>query len=153
MSLEKVNARNLELATKIEAAISFDDDGNTVIPETFVKDNLKESVTVEVIKEVQEEEAAFGSALVLALGNTSLEAMKKDKNLNRTTAELKFGFNTLKAGLDRKQVVRNPSTGEERDKFGAAQLKLESGTSAKRGDLKRILAHVTENFAEASDKL
>lgn len=153
MSLEKVNARVLELAAKIEDAISFDDDGDATLPETFVADNLKEGVTVDVIKEVQDEEAAFGSGLVLALGNKSLPAMQKDKGLNRTTAQLQYGNNVLKAGLDRKQVNRIPSTGEEKEKFGAAQLKLESGSAAKRGDLKRVLAHVAENFGVVSDKL
>lgn len=152
MSLDKVNDRVKELALKIEEAISFDDDGAATIPETFVKDNLATGLAIEVVKSVQDEEAAFGSGLLLALGNKSLTAMEADKNLTRTTATLAFGANNLKAAVDRRVMVRMPQTGEEKEKLGASQLKLESGASAKRGDLKKVLAHVAENFA-ASKKI
>lgn len=144
--LSKINPRARELAEKIEAAITLDDDGASVLPETFVSDNLPEELNLDVIRKVQDEEAAFGAGLLLGLGNKSMSAMEADKNLTRTTATLAFGNNNLKAAVDRATQVRNPQTGEERTKFGSGQLKLESGASAKRGDLKKVIQHITESY-------
>lgn len=144
--LNKVNQRSKDLAAKIEEALSFDDDGAGVLPETFVKDNLSEGVTVEAIEAVQNEEAHFAAGLALGLGNASAKLMGTNKGIDRTSASLGFGANTIKASIDRKIMTRAPGSTEEKPKHGNLGIKMETGSSAKRGDLKRIATSINENF-------
>jgi hypothetical protein len=151
-ALNKVSEQIKSLAAKVESNISFDDDGAAVLPETFVKDNLPEGVTIEGIKQVQDTEANFAGALALGLGNATHGLMKEKADLNRTSASLDFGNNTIRASVDRKVMVRAPGSTEEKAKYGNVSVKLDSGAAAKRGDLKRVLTHVTESFAASFDK-
>jgi len=151
-ALNKVSERIKTLALKVEEAITFDDDGAAVLPESFVKDNLVEGVTIESIKAGQDEEASFASALALGLGTATHVLMKEKNDLERTTATLDFGNNTIRAAVDRKVMVRAPGATEERAKYGNTTVRLDSGATAKRGDLKRILSHTTEMYAQSFDK-
>lgn len=144
--LSKLNQRNKDLAAKAEENHSFDDDGRLVLPETFVEDNLPEDLNVDLIKRVQDEEAAFATGISLALGNLSAGHMQTNPDLNRTTVNLGFGHNTIRASIDRKIMTRAPGSTEEKEKLGNLTVKLESGASTKRGDLKRVRDGVSENF-------
>lgn len=144
-NLEKVPAHVLALAAKINEAITYDDDGQGTLPETFVADNLPEDVTVESIKRHQEVELDFGDALLLGHGDKSKSHMQANKGLDRTTTAMTFGNDQLLASYDRKVMTRAPGSTEEKPKYGASNLKLVSGIGAKRGNFKRIQEHlVTE---------
>ncbi|MCY1288184.1 hypothetical protein D9M68_20430 [compost metagenome] len=156
-ALNKVDEKIKLVGAAVEAALSFDDDGAAVIPETFVKDNLaiasgNEELTLETVRLVQNTEATFAGGLALGLGNAALPAMKKNTDMARATASLEFGADVIRAAVDRVQMVRVPTTGEEKEKFGSVSVKLDSGANAKRGDLKRVLNFVGDNFAEAFAK-
>lgn len=153
-ALNKVDARVKALEVKVVEAISFDDDNAAVLPETFDKDNLAiasgtEDLSIEQVKLVQETAGVFASALALGLGNASLPVMKKNADVQRTTASLSYGHDVVRVSVDRQQTVRNPTTGEEKQKFGATSVKLDSGAAAKKGDLKRVLTAITDNFTAA----
>lgn len=145
-TLSKLNQRNKDLAAKAEESHSFDDDGRLVLPETFVQDNLPEDMTVDLIRRVQDEEASFATGISLALGNLSLGHMQTNPDLNRTTVSLGFGYNTIRASVDREIMTRAPGSTEEKKKMGNLTVKLESGASTKRGDLKRVRDGISENF-------
>ena len=156
-TLAKVNDTIKGLAAEIEKAISFDDDGAATLPETFVKDNLAlasgdEELTVEAVKKVQNTEATFATALALGLGNSSLTLMASNKSIDRTTATVEFGNDLLRASVDREITVRIPGGNEEKTKYGNTSVKLESGAVAKRGELKRVITHIGENFASQFNK-
>lgn len=156
-ALNKVNEKIKSLAAAFETAISFDDDGAAVVPETFVKDHLamasgSEELTMETVQLVQDTEANFVSGAVLGLGNASLPHMKKHKDLARTTATLQFGSNQIRAAVDRTLMVRAPGASEEKAKAGVATAKLDSGASAKRGDLKRVITHIHDSFTAGLGK-
>ncbi len=144
--LNKVHQRSKDIAAKVEASLTFDDDGAGVLPETFVKDNLAEGLTIEAVEAVQSEEAYFATGLALGLGNASAKLMGENKGIDRTSASLGFGANTIKASVDRKIMTRAPGSTEEKPKFGNLGVKLESGSAAKRGDLKRVATAINENF-------
>jgi len=146
-ALNKINQRIKDLATKVEESISFDDDGAATLPETFLADNLIEGVDLDTVKRVQDEEANFAAGLALGLGNATLPLMQKKKDLERTSAHLGFGHNTIKASIDRKIMTRAPGSTEEKEKWGNVAVKLESGATAKRGDLKRVNLGIAENYA------
>lgn len=156
-ALNKVDEKIKLIGAQIEAALSFDDDGAAVIPETFVKDNLavasgNSELTLETVRLVQDTEATFVGGLALGLGNASLGVMKKNKDVVRATASLEFGADVIRAAVDRVQMVRVPTTGEEKEKFGSMSVKLDSGANAKRGDLKRVQTAISENFTAAFNK-
>jgi hypothetical protein len=156
-ALNKVDEKIKLVGAAVEAALSFDDDGAAVIPETFVKDNLalasgNEELTLETVRLVQDTEATFAGGLALGLGNAALPAMKKNADMARATASLEFGADVIRAAVDRVQMVRVPTTGEEKEKFGSVSVKLDSGANAKRGDLKRVLTYVSESFATSFAK-
>lgn len=151
-ALNKVNDKVKAVAALVEGAIALDDDGASVLPETFVKDNLavitgSEEASMEGLKMYQVGESNLAAGLVLGLSNVTLPAMKANKDLARTTASVEYGDNVIRAAIDRSQTIRIPQTGEEKLKFGATSVKLDSGASAKRGDLKRVLSHIGEAFA------
>ncbi len=156
-ALAKVNQAAQAVAANIQAAITFDDDGAGVLPETFVADNLalasgSEELSIETVKLVQTTSSNLAVGLALGLGNASLDLMSKNKNLDRTNAALEFGNDLIRASVDREMTVRVPGTNEEKKKYGNTSVKLESGAVAKRGELKRVLTHVSDNFAAAFAK-
>lgn len=145
-ALAKVADRVKTLAKQVQADITFDDDGAATLPETWVKDNLSEGLTLEAVKQVQDEEAAFVSALALGLGEATQPLMEKNKGIARTSLTTAFGANIIKTAVDREVTVRIPGSGEERQKYGDVSVKLESGAAARRGDLKRVREAVQANF-------
>ncbi len=156
-ALNKVSEQIKNLAAKVEEAISFDDDGAAVLPETFVKDNLalasgSEELTLDTVKLVQNTEATIAGATALGLGNATHNRMKEKPDLERTSLSVEFGSNTIRASVDRKVMVRAPGATEEKPKYGNVSVRLDSGAAAKRGDLKRVLTHVTETFAASFAK-
>ncbi|MNB58721.1 hypothetical protein D3C87_676160 [compost metagenome] len=156
-ALNKVSQSIKDLGAAYEAAITFDDDGAAVVPETFVKDNLalasgSEELAMETVKLVQQTEAVFAGGLALGLGNAGLKRMEANKDVERVTSSLDFGNNTIRASVDRKIMVRAPGSSEEKPKYGNVSVKLDSGAAAKRGDLKRIVTHVSDSFAAAFNK-
>ncbi|MNE51696.1 hypothetical protein D3C80_1463340 [compost metagenome] len=155
--LNKVSQSMKAVAAQLEAAVSFDDDGAAVIPETFVKDNLalasgSEELNLDTVKLVQDTEATFAGGFALGLGNAGLAHMQKKTDLERVTGSLDFGSNTIRASVDRKIMVRAPGSTEEKAKYGNVSVKLDSGAAAKRGDLKRVVTHVNDAFTAAFDK-
>lgn len=151
-ALNKVSQSIKDLGVKIEDAITFDDDGAATLPETFVKDNLPADLSLETVKLVQDQEATFAGALALGLGNAAKVHMTAQAGCDRVTGSIDYGNNTIRASVDRKIMVRAPGSSEEKPKFGNVSLKLDSGAAAKRGDLKRIVTHVSESFAAQFNK-
>jgi len=151
-ALNKVAQSIKDLGVKIQDSISYDDDGAATLPETFVKDNLPEGLSLETIKAVQDTEATFAGALALGLGNSALVHMEAKPDVERVTGSIDYGNNTIRASVDRKIMVRAPGSTEEKPKFGNVSVKLDSGAAAKRGDLKRVVTHVSDSFAAAFNK-
>lgn len=143
--LSKVPAHILAIATKINEAIVFDEDGASVLPETFFEENcLPEGVTIETFTSCQTAEMDFGDALLLGHGDKSREHLVANKNLERTTVTAKAGNDELRASHDRQVMVRAPGQTEEKPKYGASNLKLVSDIGRKVGNFKRIQDHLQE---------
>lgn len=151
--LNKIDQETKALGEKMAAAMTYDDDGDAVLPEAFTKENLDEDLTIETVTAVQRCEQRFGSALVLALGSTALPKMKENKELDRVTGSVEFGLDVLRASVDRSVITRNPQTGEEKAKLGHVSLKIECGAVAKKGDIKRCMAHIHELFTSEEKAL
>lgn len=152
MSLDKVPAHVKELAQKITDALTYDADGAGTLPETFFADNLPEDVSLEAIKRGQEVEQDFTDALVLGHGNRSRQHLADHKDLDRTSAGLIMGHNSVRASYDRQITVRVPGTGEEKPKYGHASVKFETSAGQKRGNLKKIMDHLNQGGIEQFGK-
>ncbi|MNO47305.1 hypothetical protein D3C76_376150 [compost metagenome] len=155
--LNKVSQAMKDVAAQFEADVSFDDDGATVLPETWVKDNLakasgSEELTLDTVNLVQNTEATLAGGIALGLGNAGVKRMQEKKDLERVSASVDFGANTIRASVDRQIMVRAPGATEEKPKFGNVSVKLDSGAAAKKGDLKRVVTHVNEAFTAAFGK-
>lgn len=153
-ALKKVDEKIKALAVVVEGALSFDDDGDCVLPETFSKDNLalasgSEELSMEQVELVQNTTRVFAGGLGLGLGNAAQKAMEKNKDLGRATGSLTFGQDTIRAAVDKQTVITVPTTGEKKDKFGALSIRLDSGAAGKRGDIKKVITAIGDNFAGA----
>jgi len=151
-ALNKVSQSIKDLGLAIQTAITYDDDGAGVLPETFVKDNLalasgSEDLTLETVNLVHNTESNLAAGLALGLGKSTEELMKTKPEVERTSASLTFGSNVIKASVDRKVMVRAPGATEEKPKYGNVSVKLDSGAAAKRGDLKKVITSINETFA------
>lgn len=149
-NLDKVPAHVLALAAKAEEALSYDDEGTGVLPESFFDDHvgeLSEGLTGALVRQAQSAEMDFADALLLAHGRKSETLLKGNKDLDRTTVVAKAGNDELTASYDRKIMVRAPGSDTEKPKFGATSLKLKSDVGAKRGNFRRIQDHLTESAA------
>lgn len=143
--LSKVPAHILAMATKINESIAFDDDGASVLPETFFEENcLPEGQTIDMIKQGQAAVMDFADALLLGHGDKSREHLAANKGLERTTVTAKAGNDELRASHDRQVMVRAPGATEEKPKYGASNLKLVSDIGRKVGNFKRIQDHLQE---------
>lgn len=156
-ALNKVNQQIKELAAKYEEAITIDEDGDSVVPETFVQDNLSlaagnQDLTLETVTLVQTAESNLASALALGLANAGRTHMTANKESTRVTGSLGFGHNTIRASVDRESMVRVPGKDEPVKKYGAVSVRLDSAAAAKKGDLKRIVTHVNESFTASFGK-
>ncbi|QTH80303.1 hypothetical protein PA10_00103 [Pseudomonas phage pPa_SNUABM_DT01] len=155
--LNKVSQAMKDVAAQFESAVGFDDDGAAVLPETWVKDNLalasgSEELSLETVNLVQNTEATFAGGIALGLGNSGLKRMQEKADLERVSASVDFGSNTIRASVDRQIMVRAPGSTEEKPKHGNVSVKLDSGAAAKKGDLKRVVTHVNEAFTAAFSK-
>lgn len=143
--LSKVPAHILAIAAKINESIVFDDDGASVLPETFYEENcLPEGQTIDMIKAGQASVMDFADALLLGHGDKSREHLAANKGLERTTVTAKAGNDELRASHDRQIMVRAPGQTEEKPKYGASNLKLVSDIGRKVGNFKRIQDHLQE---------
>lgn len=150
--LAKINEEARAIGEKIAAAITFDDDGDATLPETFEKELYPEDLPVETVKRVQTLGANVATGLALGLGTASLKHMAANDKVDRTTASVVFGNDIIRAAVDREIKVRVPGSNEEKLKRGNVSVKLESGAVAKRGDLKRAISHIADSFAAHFDK-
>lgn len=143
--LSKVSAHILALAAKVNEAITFDDDGASVLPETFFADNcLPEGVAMETVVQIQTAEMDFADALLLGHGDKSREHLLANPTMERTTVVARVGNDELKASHDRKIMVRAPGSTEEKPKYGASALKLTSDIGRRVGNFRRVQEHLNE---------
>jgi hypothetical protein len=142
--LDKVPAHILALSLKIQEAITYDDDGAGVLPETFFAEHVlaDAEITPEQFVKGQVAEMDFADAVLLGHGNKSKSHLQANANLERTTVIAKAGNDEIRASYDRKIMVRAPGATEEKPKYGVGNLKLVSDIGRKVGNFKRIQDHL-----------
>ena len=80
-NLDKVPAHVLALAAKAEEALSYDDEGTGVLPESFFDDHvgeLSEGLTGALVRQAQSAEMDFADALLLAHGRSRTNSGRSD---------------------------------------------------------------------------
>lgn len=141
-TLEKVPAHIVELAKKIKGEISFDADGVGSLPDDLFEKSLPEGISLELVKTVQAATLDFADAVALGLGEASNSHFKDHAGIDRTSVSVAMGHDKVTGVYDRKVMVRAPGSNEEKPKYGAVSLKLDSGIGAKRGAYKKIQEHL-----------
>lgn len=143
MSEVKVPADVLELSKKAKAAMKVDG-GVINLEDEFYAGTLPEGITMDTVKELQKHDTNFVSAIGHAFGQASIEAMKKDKQLEETQITTNLGKDVV-GGVFRRSYEKSlgiPKDGEERKTETAyGQLNMsykKHGSAGSRGSLKKV---------------
>lgn len=143
-----------DLAEALKKDLTVNKDGTTeVAADTYIK-NMPEGVTEEMAKAVQSYNTNFIAAATLAVGETSIPVMKKNKDLERVSAVFPtIGKDNVSVVFDRvrENSFTNPQT-KERElviKNGATTVGYEVYGAKSKGSLAAVRAHLNEQAAAA----
>lgn len=107
--------------------------------DVFVK-NLREGLTLDMVKQVHEETMIYAAAQTLATGELSNEPMLNNPDLKRTTAKEVVGFARIETVYDRKRsgsVKGTPWTN-----YGVADTDVVMGVGRKAAQYKDVVNYL-----------
>lgn len=147
MSVE-ITSKVRNLANDLKAAAELNKDTREVVfagEEDIFTKHLKEGVTLDVVKDVQDELLDFAAARTLAHGEFSNEQGKADKELTQTTSKGKIGYSQFDSSWDRERS--GTAMGKPWKKNGVTATDLTLGAGRKSGQYKAAVAFVGEQAA------
>jgi len=146
--LEKVDAKTIALADRLQPGLKFDAEGNGTADDAVIAAEYEsEGLSIDGAKSYQRVALRVADALTLANGRAGTEFLGKNKDVDRVSTTVKIGTDHITTEFGRQAQLRNPGTGETFIKYGIASTKLASGIGAKRGDYKRIQESLSESAA------
>jgi hypothetical protein len=153
MSDIKKPVTDLAAAFKKEITLDAKTGIATITPDTYEK-LLPATITKESIEALQEYNSNVVAAATLALGELSIPAMKKHKDLDDVKLEIPMiGKDTLNVSFARARQVPNPQRGDgdpaTLTKFGSASVSFDMYSTGPRGELKKVKALLTEQAKAA----
>jgi hypothetical protein len=143
----KLSDAVIELAKKIEASIKIDATGKGSVEGDPYGENLPEGITLDTVKKVAGHNANFVAAGAYAFGRLSVEAMAKDKKLDKTTLELGFNHrDTAAYNVEREHVFTNRLQANAPDvvKHGYMSVNVTTRAGSNGGQLKQARAAIVE---------
>jgi len=108
--------------------------------------HLKEGLTLDIVKDVQDELLDYAAAKTLAVGEFSNEHAAKDKELHGTTSKTKIGYSQFESSWDRERS--GTAMGKPWKKFGVTSTDVTLGTGRKNGQYKTVVSYVGEEAAK-----
>lgn len=133
----------ITLASEIAPKLSIDDNGVGTTDDSLFESTLPEGVTLDTVKTVQKHITKFTDSVGLAFGEKSIETMKANKDIQRTTLRVPVGNMTTSALVDRKKIVSNP---QDRSKPLEFHANLVAGTeyrnAKKKGNMGKTVKYL-----------
>ena len=145
----KVYTRSLAELVKSDAKIDKATGTVTVGADLFAR-SLPEGMTVEQVAAVHEHEAQFAAAGALALGELSIPAMKKNKELEQTKLSIPAtGKDSFEFTFNRSRMVPD-GNGGQKEKFGTSNIEFNMyGMGSSRGEIKKVKPLLAEQAFDA----
>lgn len=140
-----------ELADSL-GKIEFDKDGHGTFGDSAYVDSLsKAGLDLDTVKKVQEHHGNLVAAVGLSLGEEGVKFLKKHKDLDCVTAEIKFGNDTLANTLFRsKEYGAGPNgDGGKITKYGVLESKYTAMGSTNKGQLAKVRQHLNQLAAKS----
>lgn len=156
MSIE-IKKEILDLATKLKSEFTLDHKtGIVAVTADAYEKLLPEGLTKEIVEQLQTYNTEMLAASTYMVGEMSIPAMTKNKDLDNVKLEMPMiGKDLLHVSFDRSRQV--PSRGEDgvagtKTKFGASSASFEIYSAGPRGELKKIKHMLAEQAAAAFGK-
>ena len=156
MAEKSISEEVLALSKKISESVSVDKDtGVAEVKGDPYVENLPETLTTEIIREVEGYNKKFVAAGTHAIGQAALDAMKSNKKLEVVTGSISLGNKSnFEVNVKRSaEYNAGPGSSEKITKFGETTIKmnLDAG-KAKSGDLARVREALQEAATAALKK-
>lgn len=149
------------LAEALKATFTLGEGGIVTVAPGAYESTLPESLTPEVVRQVQDHNADVLAAAALALGQVAIEGFVKDKALDQVVVNFPCLADTMGGNVLRSKSYAAggiPKEGEKRDpnatveKFGVITMGHIVAANANRGTLKKVRSHINALAAEALNK-
>ena len=116
----QINTMAATLAEQIEVNAT----ASTIAADAYVK-TLPEGITLETVQKLQDHNAIFFPAVTKALGEESIEAMKKDSSIESVSLSVPMvGEDRFDISFQKKYQYMDTKTKEMKDAFGGVSASL-----------------------------
>ncbi len=150
--MKEVSEEVKKLADVIATKMSYNPEANMYSADKDAfKECIPESLTEQLIREVNDYQTNYVAAAGLAFGEAAIRTLKSDSKLDRVNGEFSMhGRNKAEFVLDRSRTYDNRlGDGEKVQKFGVLSTTYHVKTGRNVGDLAAIKAHLNEMAAKA----
>ena len=136
----------VDMAAKLKTELSLGDNGVFSGPADIYQKTLNDDVTLDMVEKVQNHTSDFVSAMGLALGELSIEAMKKDKKLEQTSFECAAGKDSVGGVFQRSKEVSAGlgAAAGTKTNYGVLSMKVQVNAHANKGTLKKVRNRLAE---------
>ena len=148
----------LEMSELISASLTMDKKtGKCSVPDNLYVSLLPEGITEDVVRTLQKHNGTVVAAAAHAVGEAAIPVMKKDKELDNVTLEMKtVDKDAIGVSFDRSRQVpsrdENNKPNGTRTKFGSTSVEVISYNAKNRGQLKAVKELLAEQAHKAFGK-
>lgn len=138
------------IADTMKQKMEIGEGGLNTVPKEVYEEHLPEGVDMKTVESVMGHNERMTAALTLANGEYALDAMKKDKSLQKVSTTMKYGkFGEATSSLERsaegRKSVADPTI---ITRYGVTSTKVKTTAGKNRGDLKKVRESLAQ---QASD--
>ncbi len=141
-----------ELSKKIKDAVTVDVTAGEITettPGSIYEQTLPEGIDKKLVKAVNNHNATFVAASTLAVGELSVDAMKKEPALERVTGSIKMANDTVSLTVDRSKTYKDHfGENDEVVKYGVTRTNYEVRAGKNGGQLKAARVAINELAAD-----
>lgn len=144
----KVSANVAQLADSIRKDLKIGEAGVAAdLGKDFFERNLPENISMADVKRVDGFRSDLIAAATLALGETAIDAFKKDKNLPQVSLQIKTNQDKIQVQIDRERKFPNRMGGEGAPdivRHLQANVRYKVASAGDRGAFKQVRDHLRE---------
>lgn len=144
----------VELASKIEKDLTYVKADHAITEEGTFEKNLPETLTMQVVNDVNAYESDYVAASTLAFGRMAVSAIAKDKTVDTVSGSFKMaGDNKVDHVVHREKEYRNPQKpGETIVNYGDNSSVYQVAAGRNVGQIKQARMEIKRLAAEAFGK-
>lgn len=148
--MSNVNQVVRKIADSMKERMDIGEGGLNTVPKEVYVEHLPEGVDMNTVESVMGHNERMTAALTLANGEYALDAMKKDKSLQKVSTTMKYGkFGEATSSLERsaegRKSVADPTI---ITRYGVTSTKVKTTAGKNRGDLKKVRESLAQQAAD-----